>query len=151
MSFFQTAACDSLRFFTRVTWGRSPQHRYITIMQTTIRRLLFFIFYHLIFFWYDLHFSSFIFYFSLFFSVSSRQRWNGKVLESAAFEICKPWWYQNDWQMECQQTYPGTDQNGSRQIKDQSRTMIKSVSSSNKVEAIVKKANNDFGISLRNL
>ena len=24
-----------LQFFTRVTWGRSPQHRYITIVQTT--------------------------------------------------------------------------------------------------------------------
>ena len=24
-----------LRFFTRVTWGRSPQHRYIIIVQTT--------------------------------------------------------------------------------------------------------------------
>ena len=49
---------------------------------------------------------------------TARQRENGKVLESAAFEVCKPQSRQNEWLMECKQTYQGTDQNGSRQITD---------------------------------
>ena len=52
--------------------------------------------------------------------------------------------------MECQQTYRGTDQNGSWQVTDESRAMIKSVSS-NKVEANVKKTNTDSGISILNM
>ena len=49
---------------------------------------------------------------------SPRQHGNGKVLESAAFEIRKTWWGQNGWRMECEQTYRGTDRNGSRQTTD---------------------------------
>ena len=49
---------------------------------------------------------------------SARRHGNGKVLESAAFEIRKPWWGQNGWRMECEQTYRGTDLNGSRQTAD---------------------------------
>ena len=59
-----------LRFFTRVAWGRSPGRT--DILQSCkqlLRRLLFLIFRHLIFFYYDLDFSSFISYFSLLFSV----------------------------------------------------------------------------------
>ena len=52
--------------------------------------------------------------------------------------------------MECQQTYRGTDQNGSWQVTDENRAMIKSVSS-NEVEANVKKTNTDFGISILNM
>ena len=52
--------------------------------------------------------------------------------------------------MECQQTYRGTDQNGSRQITDEGRAMIKSVSS-NKVGANVKKTNTEFEISILNM
>ena len=47
--------------------------------------------------------------------------------------------------MECQQTYRGTDQNGSRQITDYSHGMIKPVSQ-NDVGPNVKKTNTDFGI-----
>ena len=55
-----------LWFFTRVAWGRSPQHRYIifTIVQTTTTLLvclLFFIFCHLIFFYYAV-WSRFLFF-----------------------------------------------------------------------------------------
>ena len=52
--------------------------------------------------------------------------------------------------MEFQQTYRGTDQNGSRQITDYSRAMIKSMSS-NEVGTNVKKNNTDFGISISNM
>ena len=49
--------------------------------------------------------------------------------------------------MECQQTCSGTDQIGSRQITDQSRAMIKSVSL-NEAGVNVKKTNTDFRISI---
>ena len=52
--------------------------------------------------------------------------------------------------IEYQQTYRGTDQNGSRQITRYSRAMIKSVSP-NEVGANVKMTNTDFGISNLNL
>ena len=51
--------------------------------------------------------------------------------------------------MECQQTYRGTDQNGSRQITDYSHEMIKPVSQ-NDVGPNVKKTNTDFGIIIFN-
>ena len=51
--------------------------------------------------------------------------------------------------MECQQTYRGTDQNGSRQITDYSHGMIKPVSQ-NDVGPNVKKTNTDFGIIIFN-
>ena len=42
------------------------------------------------------------------------QHGNGKDLESAAFEVRKAKWPQNERRMECKETYQGTDQNGSR-------------------------------------
>ena len=43
---------------------------------------------------------------------------NRKDLESAAFEVRKAKWPQNERRMECKETYQGTDQNGSRQSTD---------------------------------
>ena len=55
----------------------------------------------------------------------SKTAWsgNGKVLESATFEVCKLWGRQNGWRMKCQQTYRGK-RSGGKCKEDQSLSKI---------------------------
>ena len=63
------ACCDSCNSSLGSLEDALPSTDILQLCKPLLCRLLFFIFCHLIFFYYDLDFSSFIFYFSLFFPV----------------------------------------------------------------------------------